>query len=259
MVGLKTERSRLVCALAVAFGTLLFVPQQAMAYSGVNWYVLSTGCGGSCNLHGTRSSIQWPNKFNIVSNQVAEAAVDGEEGEYYDTGAIQFNNYTGSDHVLCGTGGDTNGVLKHYWHTFTLSSGEFCDTADATGGETHGYAVQKLANADCGPISTPCIAVFIDGTAKRVVHLARSPLDSVNTYAQIVRSTGTWYNINTDVRGTFPGNGSEPWARTSSDHGSGSWTTISSASCSTDATRWEHGTISGGFTLKWVQAGGDIC
>jgi hypothetical protein len=240
--------------LMVTAALSLVVVASSSADTAGEYTLLNAGnCGGTCNLRGTFADIQAPSSMTIPSGSSAYVDVDGV------TFGVSQNHFVSSGFLLlknnpnfgCGGVSTTNGTIRGYSDAYYHSGGSNiydCVLAGSSAGETHSHKVQRKADSLCPSGATPyCVAAYNDGTLELQHHLDSSTMDEIQAGDNISGSNG---GSGTVVKGTFPGSGSQLWARTSDIHSAPNdttWTTIQSANCNGDSGTWFIGSLSGGF------------
>jgi hypothetical protein len=257
--GLQTWCPLLVCLAALA------VCEGAYASNNGGWYKLNSDCSGGCDIRGSRSDISSPSSFTIVNNQAAlEATAIGGSFDPSNT-ATQWLGEAGFIQINSATNGltdcDTNNTapnLVNFTETIEDGVGQ-CNTGSVNSSSTHLYKAQRKKDSTCVANARPnCVATFVGTDVKQVLSANGDVAYAAQTQGEMIRTccqgSNDWYNGNTSVTGTYPGGGSTVWQRTSSIFDNGVtdvWTSLSSAHCVDEGTKWAVGSISGGFSITW--------
>jgi hypothetical protein len=254
--GRQRLRWATIVLLVVAASTV--AATVADANSGGAWIVANNGCGGTCNLRGSRADITMPNTFQEVSNQGAAIMVGGDSGfgASGESGGMQLNSFS-SD---CDST-DTNGHIHSFSEVIAENGpGDCMVMSGIIDSETHTYQTRRRSSSLCS--KNYCVGTHVDGTLTQTVPFNHTYMDAIYAQGELARNSGTWYNGNTVVSGDYPGSGTVNWQRTSDidDGTTANWITIQSAACgglpNGNDGHWYVGNISGGFNIHFVTSGG---
>ena len=178
----------------------------------------------------------------------------GTNNALVDNGFMLMNSWTGA---ACGGTHDTSGVIRGYAEGMGSGGGRLCVLLGTPAGETHNYRAQRKTDSTCLADQTPyCAAAWNDGTEEVVVPLNASTATDISANAVIQGPVGG----HSTAKGTYPGAGTQRWARTDDVHtpnqNDTTWTTVSSgAVCNSDSGAWTVGSLSGGFSIFYPGSG----